>query len=90
MVLISCHFILWIILIAERFALQRLACLRHMSVGISCFRKTGLGGSFGDHVSYFVKFEMVVCGVLSVAARDDIAVLVAMRCLSVDCVLVRT
>ena len=56
--------------------------------GCTIFRKTGLGSSVSDHVLYFVKLETVVCGVLSVAARVDIAVFVAMRCFSVDCVLV--
>ena len=44
-----------------------------MSMGASFFRKIGLGGSGGDHVSYFVKVEMVMCGVLSVASRVDVA-----------------
>lgn len=59
-----------------------------MSMGASFFRKIGLGGSGGDHVSYFVKVEMVMCGVLSVASRVDVAVLVAIRCFFVDCVLI--
>ena len=61
-----------------------------MSMGVSFFRNIGLGGSGGDHVSYFVKVEMAVCGVLSVASRVDVAVFVTIRYFSVDCVLVGT
>ena len=63
---------------------EQLACLRHISVDVSCCRETGLGGSVGDHISCFVKVEIVVCGVLSIVAWFDVLMIVAMRRFSVD------
>ena len=60
----------------------------HISVGVSVFRKTRLGGRFGDHVSYLVCVETVVRGVLMAAVREAVAKLVAIRCCSIGYVLV--
>ena len=57
-------------------------------MGESVFRKTGLGGSVGDHVVYLVCVEIVVCGALMAAASVVVLVLVASRWRSVECVLV--
>ena len=73
---------------ADRLTCWRLVCLRQISVGVSVVRNTGLGGSVGDHVLYLVCVEIVVCGVLIAAARVAVLELVAIRCCSVDCVLV--
>ena len=64
----------------------RFACLRQISVGVSRARNRGLGGRAVDHESYLVDMETTVWGVLIVAARAVVAVYVATRCRSVDCV----
>ena len=73
---------------ADRLTCWRLLCLRQISVGVSVVRNTGLGGSVDDHVLYLVCVEIVACGVLIAAARVAVLELVAIRCFSVDCVLV--
>ena len=90
MTLTSCRFIWGRILIAERFAWQRFVYFLQMSVVISVFRKAELGNNVGDHVSYFMKVDIVVYGVLRVATRIAVAVLVAIRCISIDYDLVGT
>ena len=62
--------------------------MRQISVGVSVVRNTGLWGSVGDNVLYLVCVDIVVCGVLIAAARVAVLELVAIRCCSVDCVLV--
>ena len=84
MVLTSWRFICRKIRIAEQLTCWRLVCLRHISVGVSVFRNTGLEGSDGDHVSYLVCVDIVVCWVLIAAARVAVLALVAIRCRSVD------
>ena len=88
MVLISWRFIYRKIRIAERLTCWRLVCLRHMSVGVSVFRNTGLGGSDGDYVLYLVFVDIVMGGVLIAAARVAVLALVAIKCRSVDYILV--
>ena len=53
-----------------------------------CICRQEHGASVGYHVLYLVCVEIVVCGVLIAAARVAVLELVAIKCCSVDCVLV--